>query len=194
MNHRTPGLPVHCHFWSPPKPLSIVSLMPFNYLIYCYPPFLVFWIIPSNRENLNIFVKLLNIVNKPIWRILNITLIVCEIRAIVQYFEHSLGLPFFGIGMKTDIYQSRGHCWVFQVCWHIECSSFTSSSLRIWSSSTGIPSPPLALFIVILQKAHLTSYSRMSSSRWVGVITPSWLSRLWRNFFVWSSCAFLISS
>ena len=31
-------------------------------------------------------------------------------------------------------------------------------------SSTGIPSPPLALFIVILLKAHLTSHSRMSSS------------------------------
>ena len=24
--------------------------------------------------------------------------------AIVQYFEHSLALPFFGIGMKTDLY------------------------------------------------------------------------------------------
>ena len=23
--------------------------------------------------------------------------------AIVQYFEHSLALPFFGIGMKTDL-------------------------------------------------------------------------------------------
>ena len=26
----------------------------------------------------------------------------CEMSAIVQKFEHSLGLPFFGIGMKTD--------------------------------------------------------------------------------------------
>ena len=32
-------------------------------------------------------------------------------------------------------------------------------------SSTGIPSPPLALFIVMLPKAHLTSDSRMSGSR-----------------------------
>ena len=45
---------------------------------------------------------------------------------------------------------------VFQICWHIECSTFTASSLRIWNSSTGIPSPPLALFIVMLPKAHLT--------------------------------------
>ena len=51
----------------------------------------------------------------------------------------------------------------------------------IWNSSTGIPSPPLALFVVMLSKAHLTSHSRMSGSRWV--ITPSWLSWSWRFFF-----------
>ena len=28
-------------------------------------------------------------------------------RAIVQWFEHSLALPFFGIGMKTDLFQSH---------------------------------------------------------------------------------------
>ena len=86
----------------------------------------------------------------------------CERSAIVQYFEHSLALPFFGIGMKTDLFQSCGHCWVFQICWHIECSTFTASSFRIWNSSTGIPSPSLALFVVMLPKAHLTSHSRMS--------------------------------
>ena len=83
--------------------------------------------------------------------------------------------------MKTDLFQSCGHCWVFQICWHIECSTFTASSFRIWKSSTGIPSPPLALFIVMLPKAHLTSHCRMSGSRWV--ITPSWLSGSWRSFF-----------
>ena len=57
--------------------------------------------------------------------------------------------------MKTDLFQSCGHCWVFQICWHIECT-FTASSFRIWNSSTGIPSPPLALFVVMLSKAHLT--------------------------------------
>ena len=36
---------------------------------------------------------------------------------------------------------------------------------QIWNSSTGIPSPPLALFVVMLSKAHLTSHSRMSGSR-----------------------------
>ena len=71
-------------------------------------------------------------------------------------FEHSLALPFFEIGMKTDLFQSCGHCWVFQIGWHTECSTFTASSFRIWNSSAGIPSPPIALFIVMLPKAHLT--------------------------------------
>ena len=47
---------------------------------------------------------------------------------------------FFGIGMKTNLFQFCGHCWVFQICWHIECSTFTASSFRIWNSLAGIPS------------------------------------------------------
>ena len=90
------------------------------------------------------------------WRILSITFLACEMSAIVQYFEHSLALLFFGIGMKTDLFQSCGHCWVFQICWHSECSTFTESSFRIWNSSTEIPSPPLALFVVMLSKGHLS--------------------------------------
>ena len=92
---------------------------------------------------------------------------------------------FLGIGMKTDLFQYCGHCWGFQICWHIECSTFTASSFRIWNSSTGIPSLPLALFIVMFSKAHLTSHSRMSGSRWV--ITPLWLSGSWRYFLYNSS-------
>ena len=87
--------------------------------------------------------------------------------------------------MKTDIFQSCGHCWVFQIYWHIDYSTFTASSLRIWNSSTGIPLPPLDLFLVILPKAHLTLHSKMSGSRWV--ITPSWLSGSWRSFLYSSS-------
>ena len=68
--------------------------------------------------------------------------------------------------MKTDLFQSCGHCWVFQICWHIECSTFTASSFRIWNSSTGVPSPSLALLVVMFPKAHLTSHSSMSGSRW----------------------------
>ena len=101
----------------------------------------------------------------------------------------SLSLSFFGIGMKTDLSQACGHCWVFQICWHIQYSTFTASSFRVWNTSTRIPSPPLALFIVMLPKAHLTSHSRMSGSRWV--ITPSLLSWSWRFFFVSFFCVFL---
>ena len=55
---------------------------------------------------------------------------------------------------------------------------------------------PLALFVVMLSKAHLTSHSKMSGSRWV--ITSLWLSGWWRSFLysspVYSSHLFLISS
>ena len=68
-------------------------------------------------------------------------------------------------------------------------------SFRIWNSSDGIPLLPLALFIVILPKARLTSHSRMSGSWWV--TTASWLSRSWRPFLysssVYSCYLFLIS-
>ena len=113
------------------------------------------------------------------WWIFSNALIACEMNAIVQQFEHSLALPFFGIGMKTDL--SFGHYRVFQMCWYTECSTFITSSFRIWNRSAGIPSPPLALFIVMLPDAHLTSHSRMSGSRWM--ITPLWLSGSLRPFF-----------
>ena len=128
------------------------------------------------------------------WRILSITLLACEMIAIVRSFEHSLALPLFGIGMKTDLFQSCGHCWVFKICWHVEWSTFITSSFRIWNSSAGISSPPLALFLVMFPKAHLISHSRMSGSRWV--ITSSWLSGSWRSLLYYStvySCHLLIS-
>ena len=122
-------------------------------------------------------------------RISSITLLVCGIWAF-------FGIAFLWDAMKTDLFQSCGHRWVFQICWHTECSNFTASSFRIWNNSTGIPSPSLALLTVMLSKAHLTSHSRMSGSRWV--ITPLWLSGSWRSFLysssVYSCYLFLISS
>ena len=99
-----------------------------------------------------------------------------------------MALPFFGIGMKTHLFQSCGHCWVFQICWHIGGSSFTTSCFRIWNSSNGVLSPPLGFFIVMLPKAHLILHSRMSGSRWV--IMPLWLSGSWRSFLYSSSVYF----
>ena len=40
-----------------------------------------------------------------------------EMNAIVQKFEHSLALPFFGIGMKTDLFQSTGEFSKFAGIW-----------------------------------------------------------------------------
>ena len=57
-------------------------------------------------------------------------------------------------------------------------------------------SPPLALLIVMLPKASLTSHSRISGFRWV--ITPLWLSGSLKSFLYSSSVffchLFLISS
>ena len=90
------------------------------------------------------------------------------------------GIAFLWDWNENWPFLSCGHCWVFQMCCHIECSTFIASSFRIWNSSAGIPSSPLTLFVGMLPKAHLTSHSRMSGSRWV--ITSSWLSGLWRSF------------
>ena len=70
---------------------------------------------------------------------------------------------------------------------HIECSTFTASSFRIWKSSTGIPFPPLAFFVVMLPKAHLTSHSRISC---LGdhTIVVIWVIKI---FFVYFFCVFL---
>ena len=84
------------------------------------------------------------------------------------------GTAFLWNWKENWFFLSCGHCQVFQICWHIECSTLITSSFRIWNTSTGIPLPLLALFIVMLPKAHLTSHFKMPGSRWV--ITPSWLS------------------
>jgi len=96
------------------------------------------------------------------------------------------GITFFGIGMKTGLFQSCGHCWVLPICWHTECRTLTTSSFRIWNSSAGIPLSLLALFLVMLPKAHLTSHSQISGSRWVSI--PSWLSGSLRPFCIVLLC------
>ena len=47
MNHSTPGLPVHRQLRSPPKPMSIESVMPSSHLILCRPLLLLPSIFPS---------------------------------------------------------------------------------------------------------------------------------------------------
>ena len=100
---------------------------------------------------------------------------------------------FFGIAFLWDWNEN----WPFPVLWPLlSFSNFlaywaqhlTASSYRIWNSSTGIPSPPLALFVVMLPEAHLTLHSRMSAFRWV--IIPLWLSGSWKATWMelWAIC------
>ena len=74
---------------------------------------------------------------------------------------------FFGIAFLCDWNEN----WPFPVLWPLLnfpdllaywVQHFHSITLRIRNSSTGIPSPPLVLFLVILPKAHLTLDARMS--------------------------------
>ena len=88
---------------------------------------------------------------------------------------------FFGITFLWDWNAN----WPFPVLWPLLSfpnllaywvQHFHSIIFQDLIYSAGIPSPPLALFVVMLSKAHLTSHSRMSGSR--SVITSSWLSTM----------------
>ena len=86
--------------------------------------------------------------------------------------------------MKTDLFHSCGHCWVFQICCNIECSSFTAPSFRIWND--GIPAELFqSLKDGAVKLLHLNSHSRMSDYRWM--ITGSSLFESWRSFLCNSS-------
>ena len=105
---------------------------------------------------------------------------------------------FFGITFVWDWNENRP----FPVLWPLRSLPNLLaywagiSSFRIWNSSTGTPSPPLDLFVVMLLRARLTSHFRMSGSR--RVITPWWLPGSWRSFLysssVYSCHLFLVSS
>ena len=90
------------------------------------------------------------------WRILSITLLACEMSA-----NCAIAWTFFGIAFLWDWNVN----WPFPVLWPLLSfpyllaywvQHFHRVIFRIWNSSVGIPSPPLALFIVVLPKAHLT--------------------------------------
>ena len=83
---------------------------------------------------------------------------------------------FFGIGMKADLFQSCGYCWVFQTCWHIECSTVRPSPFRIWSRQES----ELMLVTDQLEPVFLTtaasfwfSFKKMMASRyWQHLCNP----------------------
>ena len=66
-------------------------------LISCFSAF--------SKISLNIWKFTVHILLKPGLENFEHCFIVCEMSVIVQYFEHSLALPFLGIGMKTDLFQ-----------------------------------------------------------------------------------------
>ena len=105
-------------------------------------------------------------------------------------------MPFLGIGMKTDLFQSYGHCWVFQICWCIESSTLTASSFRTWNSSAGIPSPPLALFVeMLLRPTWLRFPGCLALGEWSHHRGYLGLEDLFLYSFSFYSChLFLISS
>ena len=63
-----------------------------------------------SKTSLNIWKFTVHVLLKSGLRILSITLLACEMTAIVWLFQHLLALLFFGIGTKTDLFQSCGHC------------------------------------------------------------------------------------
>ena len=75
----------------------------------------------------------------------------CSCVVVWAFFD----MPFFEIDVKIDLFQFCSHCWVFQIYWHTEWNTFTTSSFRILNSSVGIPSPPLVLFILMLPTGSL---------------------------------------
>ena len=148
-----------------------------------------------SKPSLDIWNFLVCIMLKPSMQDLKDDLTSMRDGAIVQWLAHSL-VFFLGIGMRIDLFQSCGHCWVFQVCWHIECNTLMASAFRVLSSSTGILLHPLALIIAVLPKAHVASLLRMPGSGWL--TTPSWSSSSFGSFLhgfsVYSFHLFLISS
>ena len=65
-----------------------------------------------SKSSLNTWMFMVHVLVKPGLENLSINWLVSEMSANVWSFEHSLSLPFFGIRMKTDLFQSCGHCWV----------------------------------------------------------------------------------
>jgi len=112
-----------------------------------------------------------------------------------------IGWTFFGIAFLVDWNKN----WPFPALWTLLFSKFADilnealsqpNSLGFLNNSAGIPSPLLTLFVVMLPKAHLTSYSNMSGFTWVTQASSlSW--SLWLLLYsssVHSCYLFLISS
>ena len=91
------------------------------------------------------------------------------------------GIAFFGDWNENWLFQSCGHCSVFQICWHIECSTFTASSFRkfIFKKIAFYLKKKKVFFpLSILCSVKITLFSRQIKLRkweklWY-VILPKW--------------------
>ena len=63
-----------------------------------------------SKSSLNVWKFSVHVLLKPGLENFTHYFAMCEMSAIVRSFEYSLALTFFGIGMKTDLFQSCGHC------------------------------------------------------------------------------------
>ena len=70
-----------------------------------------------------------------------------------------MGLPFFGIEIKTELSSPVAAAEFSKFAGIV---SVALSQHHLLEFAIEIPSPPLALFIVMLPKAHLSSHSTMS--------------------------------
>ena len=104
-----------------------------------------------SKPSLDISNFLVCIMLKPSMQDFKLTLLAWKMGAIVQWLAHSLVLLFLGIGMRIDLFQSCGHCWVFQICYHIECNTSIASSFRVLNSSTSGSSSYTSLVAQLLK-------------------------------------------
>ena len=114
------------------------------------------------------------------WKILSITLLACECAQLccsLNILWHCLSL---GLEWKLT-FSSPVATAEFSKLAGILSVALSQHHLLGFEIAE-ITSPPLAFIVEILSKAHLTSHSRMSGSRWV--TTPLWFSVSLRPFYI----------
>ena len=68
------------------------------------------------KPSLDVWKFLFHVMLRPSMQDFKHDLTMGEMIAIVRWLAHSLVLHFLGVGIRTDLFQSCGHCWVFQIC------------------------------------------------------------------------------
>ena len=93
---------------------------------------------PMNVDNLISSSSALSKAGLKIWKFLVHILLMPNLENFKHYFasvwdEYNFvvvwtlfGIAFLWDGMKIDLFQSCGHCWVFQICCHIERNTLTT--------------------------------------------------------------------